>query len=356
MRKNIIYALLLGVLMALAALVNSPAVPAAEAEKELKLAEALAQGLEANYGIKKAWLSWENARLNYERNKAASMLAGSRYTQLQLELNLVQAEDNYRRTKNQALLQIARKYLEVLQSEQEIAWRQRQLASEARTLEQMEQQVAQGYETRLALMRQENDYHRTRLDLKKAEDNYAQLRRELAKEIGWPPDGPVFRLRPVETALTWEVSETECQSRARENSLSRRAAALEVELARIALERAELGLVPPVELQELQNNLELALLRQEETDMELENSVRQQYAALKQLAEDLTLNRVHLAAVRANFEKIQKQYDVGLLKEVDRLAAEAELLQAEYQMFSAVTNYQLKKWEFQQLLGMDPEV
>ena len=62
------------------------------------------------------------------------------------------------------------------------------------------------------------------------------------------------------------------------------------------------------------------------------------------------------SGTEANFEKVQKQYEVGLLKEVDRLAAEAELLQAEYQMFNAITNYQLKKWEFQQLLGMDLEV
>ncbi|HHW12942.1 MAG TPA: TolC family protein [Firmicutes bacterium] len=352
MRKNIIYAMLLGALMAL---VISPLVPAA-ATQELSLAEALALGLEANYGIKKAWLTWENARLNYERNKVTSTLAGSRHTQLQLELNLLQAEDNYRRTKNQALLQIARKYLEVLQTEQEITWRQKRLAWETLTLEQLKQRVAQGYETRLALMRQENEYHRARLELKKAEDSYEQLRRQLAKEIGWPPDGPVFRLQPVETALTWELSETDCQNRARASSLSLRAVTLEVELAQIALERAQLGSVPAVELQELKNNLQLALLRQEETAWELENSVRQQYAALKQLTEDLALNRVHLAAVRANFEKVQKQYEVGLLKEVDRLAAEAELLQAEYQMFSAVTNYQLKKWEFQQMLGLDLEV
>ena len=32
------------------------------------------------------------------------------------------------------------------------------------------------------------------------------------------------------------------------------------------------------------------------------------------------------------------------MKEVDRLAAEAELLQAEFQMYSAVTSFQLKKW------------
>ena len=352
LRKNIIYATLLWGLLAL---VIPPVVAAAEVW-ELSLKEALAQGVEANYGIKKAQLTWENAKLNYERNKIASQLAGSRYTLIQLELNLLQAEDNYRRTKDQAMLQIARGYLEVLQTEQEINWRRKRLEREALTLDLMEQQVAQGYETRLALMQQENEYHQARLELKKIEDHYEQLRRELVKEIGRFPDESALSLKPVETALTWEVSEAECQNRARANSLALQALELEVELAQIALERARLGPVLPVEIQELKNNLQLTKVRLEEAEWELESSVRQQYAALRQQAENLALNQVHLAAVRANFEKVQKQYEVGLLKEVDRLAAEAELLQAEYQMISAITNYQLKKWEFQQMLGMDLDV
>ena len=181
-----------------------------------------------------------------------------------------------------------------------------------------------------------------RLELKKIEDHYEQLRRELVKEIGRFPDESALSLKPVETALTWEVSEAECQNRARANSLALQALELEVELAQIALERARLGPVLPVEIQELKNNLQLTKVRLEEAEWELESSVRQQYAALRQQAENLALNQVHLAAVRANFEKVQKQYEVGLLKEVDRLAAEAELLQAEYQMISAITNYQLK--------------
>ena len=66
MRKNITFTMLF---WALLALVISPVLSAAA--PELSLAEALALGLEANFGIKKAWLTWENAKLNYERGKAA---------------------------------------------------------------------------------------------------------------------------------------------------------------------------------------------------------------------------------------------------------------------------------------------
>ncbi|NLY90798.1 MAG: TolC family protein [Firmicutes bacterium] len=352
MRKKALYGLCCWILVGL---LLTPALPAA-GYQELSLDQALEMGLAANYAIKRAKLTWENARLNYEKNKAVQPLTGSRSSELQLELNMLQAEENYRRTKDQALLAIARQYLEVLKTEQERTWRRKQLEREEMTLRLLEQQVAQGYETRLALIQQENKYHNARQELKTLEDNYDLLAQELAVAIGWQAGVPVPRLKPVNTALTWELSEDDCLNIALTNSRSLRVAGLEVDLAQLALDRAKIGAILPVELQELENNLALATLRRDETRWELENSVRQQYRALTRLAENLTLNENHLATVRENFAKVQQQHKVGLLKEVDRLAAEAELLQAEYQMLTAVTNYQLKKWEFQQLLGLDLEV
>jgi len=352
LRKKVLYGFLCWLLIGL---LLTPALPAAEYE-ELSLTQALAMGVEANFAIKRAKLTWENARLNYEKNKAVQPLSGSRSSELQLELNLLQAEERYRQTKGQALLAIARQYLEVLKTEQERAWRRKQLEWEEMTLRLLEQQVAQGYETRLALIRQENKYHNARQELKTLEDKYDQLARELAVAIGWPAETSVLRLKPVNTVLTWELSEDDCLDLARANSLSLRSVMLEVDLARLALDRAQIGTALPVELQELENNLALANLRREEAQWELDNSVRQQYRALTQQAENLALNEIHLATVRENFAKVQQQLKAGLLKEVDRLAAEAELLQAEFQMLTAVTNYRIKKWEFQQLLGLDLEV
>ena len=339
----------------LLALLIVPVIPAAGG-RDLSLPDALELGAEASFEIKKAKLSWENARLNYEKNKATNLLSSSRYSELQLELNLLKAEENYQRTRDQALLGIARGYLELSKTEQERAWRRKQVEWEEMSLNTLQKQVEQGYETRAALMRQENEYHSQRLTLKTVDNNYAQLLRELAMEIGWTAVPSTLELKPVNTTLNWNLSEEECLNLAQQNSLTLRVCALEVELAQVAKTRAEIDAVLAVERQELDNDLQLALLRQQEASWELENSVREQYTALTQLAENLALNQDHLATARANFQKVQQQQEVGLLKNIDRLAAEAELLQAEYQMLTAVTNYQLKKWEFQQLLGLDLEV
>lgn len=342
--------------LALAALVFVPMAPAAEV-RELSLGEALALGLESNFAIKKAKFNWENASITYEKSKAANLLTASRVNELQLELNLLQAEANFLQTKDQALLTIVRQYLEVLKTRQERAWKRKKVEWAATTLEQMQKQVDQGYETRLTLMRQENEYHSTRLELKTLEDNYEQLGRELMVAIGQPMVGLAdLALKPVSISLTWELNEEECQALARNHSRALQSITLEEEIARITLEKAIIDSVLPVEVQELENKLTLTTIRRQEAAWELENSVRKQYAALKQLTEEIALNEVHLVTVRENFQKIKQQQKVGLLKPVDYLAAEAELLQAEYQMQAAVGNFQLRKGEFQQLLGMDLEV
>lgn len=343
-------------LLALVTLVFVPMASSAGV-RELSLGEALTFALESNFTIKKAKFNWENARINYEKSKVDNMLTASRVNELQLALDLLQAEANYRQTKEQALLTIARQYLEMIKIQQERVWKRKHVEWVAMTLAQMQKQVNQGYETRLALMRKENEYHSARLELKTLEDNYEQLGRELMMAIGQPLEGlATLVLKPVNTSLDWELTEEECQVLARRHSLALQSIALEEEIARLTLEKAIVDALLPVEVQALKNKLTLTTIRHQEAVWELENSVRKQYAALRQLAEEIALNEVHLVTVRDNFQKIEQQQKVGLLKPVDYLAAETELRQAEYRMQAAVGNFHLKKGEFLQLLGMDLEV
>ena len=81
--------------------------------KPLTLEKALSLGEEANYELKMAKLRLDNARLDYEKNKATNQLAVSRYADLQREKNLLEAQAGYEQTRNQVLLAIAQTYLEI---------------------------------------------------------------------------------------------------------------------------------------------------------------------------------------------------------------------------------------------------
>jgi len=324
--------------------------------KLLSLEEALTMGIQSTYEIKMAKLRLDNASFDYEQNKALNMLTTSKYSELQLELKLIQAEANYRQTKDKVLFEIAQKYVEMFKVEQEKRLKSKQVEIEEKSLRDLEIQVEKGYKTRLELLQQENKYHITLLALKKIEDNYQQLTRDFETKIGLEPGELGIELKDIATPTSWSLNEEEAIVLALKNSLTLQALTLETELAKIDLERAKIGPLLALEQKKLENNLELALLNQEQSRAEVKRVVGNQYASLRQVEEELALNRTHLEIVKKNYQLVQQLQAADLISLLDQISAEVELLQAEYQMRVAITGFYLEKWKLQQLIGLELEV
>lgn len=325
--------------------------------QKLKLEQAWTMGLQSNYEIKVAELKLDNARLDYEKNKADNILTASRYSDLQFELSLTQAESNYIQTKDQVLLEIAQKYLEILKVEQERDLKKKQAEFEEKSLKDVEAQVAKGYKTRIDLLQQENKYHNALLSLKKVEDNYYQLGRDFeAKLVVKPGNSRVELINIAVPTGGWSLPAEEVVELAIKNSLTLQALNLQIELAKIDLERAKISYQVEWEQKKLQNNLTLAMLNEEQSRLNLVNSVYKQYASFCQAEEELALNRTHLEMVKKNYQLVQQQQASGLISQLEQLSAEVELLQAEYQAQIAVASFYLEKWKLQQLIGFELEV
>lgn len=323
--------------------------------RKLSLEEAWDMGLQSNYELKIAELRMENARLDSEKNKADNILAASRYSDLQVEMNLIQAESNYTQTKDQVLLTIAQKYLEILKTKQERKLKKKQVEYEEKSLKDLEIQVEKGYKTRIELLRQENTYHNALLSLKKVEDNYYQLSRDFKAKLGLKGNSEI-ELVEVPTPASWYFHEEEAVELAIKNSLALKALNLQIEMAKIEVERAKVNLQVEWEQKKLENNLDLAVLNEEQTRWELINSVYKQYTSVSQAKEELTLNRTHLAMVKKNYQLVQQQKKAGLISQLEQISAEVELLQAEYQAQIAVASFYQEKWKLQQVLGFELEV
>jgi outer membrane protein TolC len=227
---------------------------------------------------------------------------------------------------------------------------------EEKSLRDLEIQVEKGYKTRLELLQQENKYHITLLALKKIEDNYQQLTRDFETKIGLEPGELGIELKDIATPTPWSLNEEEAIVLALKNSLTLQALTLETELAKIDLERAKIGPLLALEQKKLENNLELALLNQEQSRAEVKRVVGNQYASLRQVEEELALNRTHLEIVKKNYQLVQQLQAADLISLLDQISAEVELLQAEYQMRVAITGFYLEKWKLQQLIGLELEV
>lgn len=326
---------------------------AAETEtKEMNLGQAINLALENNLNLKIANLDLENAQIDYEKTKANNLLTESRYIQLQGDLGLLQAKDNYNQTRNQVIIDVVQKYLQLNQAEKNITSKNKEVELEKRLLEEVKIQVNSGYKGSLDLLQQENKHNNAVFNLEKANDGYHQSFREFKLELGLNNQGEEeFNLVEVDYLKVWEIGEEEVLKKAIENSFTLELRRRQIELAKVDLERAEVAASPELDLRKLRNNIELANLNFNKTQKELNNSIRKQYYTYKQTVNSLDLSRQNLNQAQESNGIIIEQVGAGLKTKNDLLSAEISLLQAEYDLNSAILNYYTTKLTMQKLIG-----
>lgn len=324
--------------------------------KEMNLSQAINLALENNLSLKIAHLDLENAQIDYEKTKADNLLIGSRYIELQGDLGLLQAKDNYNNIRNQVIIDVVQKYLQLTQTKKNIMVTGKELELERKLLEEVKAQVQSGHKGSLDLLQQENKYHNAVFNLEKANDDYYQSFKEFKLELGLTNQGEEeLNLTEMDYPKIWEISEEEALKKAIENSFTLELRRRQIELAEVDLERAEVAASPELDLRQLTNNKELASLNYEKTQKELNNSISEQYYTYKQAINSLDLSQQNLIQAQENNNIITEQVKAGLKTKSDLLSAEISLLQAEYNLKSAILDYYMSKLTLQQLMGQKIE-
>jgi outer membrane protein TolC len=324
--------------------------------KEMNLSQAINLALENNLNLKIANLDLENAQIDYEKTKANNLLTESRYIELQGDLGLLQAKDNYNQTRNEVIIDVVQKYLQLNQAKKNITAKSKEAELERNLLEEVKAQVEAGHKGSLDLLRQENEYYNAVFDLEKANDDYQQSFREFKLELGLNnQEEEEFNLVEVNYPEIWKIGEEEALKMAIENSFILELRKRQIELAKVDLERAEVAASPELDLRKLRNNIELANLNFNKTQKELDNSIRKQFYTYKQTINSLDLSRQNLNQAQENNSIIIDQVRAGLKTKNDLLSAEISLLQAEYNLNSTILNYYMNKLTMQKLIGQKIE-
>jgi outer membrane protein TolC len=110
----------------------------------MNLSQAINLALENNLNLKIANLDLENAQIDYEKTKANNLLTESRYIELQGDLGLLQAKDNYTQTGNQVIIDVVQKYLQLNQAKKNITAKSKEAELEKNLLEEVKAQVKAG--------------------------------------------------------------------------------------------------------------------------------------------------------------------------------------------------------------------
>ena len=324
--------------------------------KEMNLSQAINLALENNLNLKIANLDLENAQIDYEKTKANNLLTESRYIELQGDLGLLQAKDNYNQTRNEVIIDVVQKYLQLNQAKKNITTKSKEAELERNLLEEVKAQVKAGHKGNLDLLGQENNYNNAVFNLEKANDDYHQSFREFKLELGVnDQEEEEFNLVEVDYPQVWQIDEEEALRKAVKNSFILELRKRQIELDKIDLERAEVAASPELDLRKLKNNIELSNLNFNKTQKELSNSIKKQFYAYKQSINSLDLSQQNLNQAQENNSILVEQVKAGLKTKKDLLSAEISLLQAEYSLNSAILNYYTAKLTLQELIGQKIE-
>ncbi|NLJ84604.1 MAG: TolC family protein, partial [Halanaerobiaceae bacterium] len=131
------------------------------------LDEIVALALEKNADLKLAEINLEDAKIEYRKEQLNNLLTNSRLVELQSELYLVQAEENYKNIKKSVILDIINNYLRLISLNQQIETAEKEVELERNRVEEVEAQVKLGYKSSLDLFTQETSYQAAVNDLEK---------------------------------------------------------------------------------------------------------------------------------------------------------------------------------------------
>jgi len=317
--------------------------------------ELLNAAFDKNIDLEMARVQLESTRVDYQKNELYNLMENSRLLKLQGELQLAEAEQNFKDTKAGITIELVGKYLEIIQINQEIKTLEKELQLEKNKLEAIEAQVEIGYKGNLELFEQQNTYQTVRDDLELKRDELEQKISFLEGQIGAPLGEEMIEIKLAYPEL-WEIEEEAALEKGLSNNIELDFKAREVELAKADLEKARISGVPALDLNKMELNLELAQLALTKTQEELKNKIQQQYFLYQQAVKGLEMASRNMLQARENTAIMEEQHKAGLVSKNDLLTAEVSLMKARNSYITAIINYHTNKLRLQQTLGLELEV
>ena len=320
----------------------------------LSVDEAVELSLENSKELEIARLELENSRISYQRNKADIMRTESKSAELQNELSLMQAEDRFSRTRDQLAQDIISQYLQLLISGHDLVRLEKELELESRRLEETEKQVEMGHSSQMDLIQRQNSYNSAVFNYEESLEDYKEDQRELAYRLGLK-ELPPLNEELLQQIIEVEIHRDEFMEKALQASTEIKVQKKQVELAELQLSRAQEADTPPLELEERENDLEIARLNLEKAKKDTEHQNREIYNSFIRAGNSLDLALERLKEAEKNHEIVVRQKDMGLKTGRDLLSSEISFMSSEQSLFNALSSYYTSLLEVKKAMGLNVE-
>lgn len=327
-------------------------VSAAE-DSSLTLEETIQIAKEKNLDLTKAYLNLKSSKLEYQKSMANNLLEQSRYNELKAEIALKTAENTYQDTQYQVVSDIIEQYTSLWLLSFNVEVNEKKSELENRLLEETEAQYEIGDIGSIDLLEQDNDTKDALYSLEKICDDYQLSIMEFNSTLGLGDEEP--ELVNLKYPQIWQISEEEAINTALKNSVVLKLKDNELHLAQINQERT---VISSAELDKkiIDITVEIAQVEKENSKKELINATRKVYYEFKQAIKNMDLKKESLTEAEEKYNLRQEQYQVGLITKTEVLEYEVNMLQAKYDYWSAIANYNLAEQSLKEQMNLESGV
>lgn len=315
---------------------------------------AVQRAFEHDPSARLAAISFEQAEIAYERDKANQLLSASRYDRESAEITFRQAQRSYDDQLVQIAVDTLQLYLTVLANEQDVFIKEKQLRSAEIRLERAKQLAAVDSAGPLDVLDAEVEVESARISLRNAKNTLEQNRLNLARKLGL--EGVPFSLEGIEAPPLpeYRLEEIEATVVAQSSTVENRVNTLR--LRELNLEQVRASGAAPLEVRSAELQLESARLELSQAEHDVRQNVRQGYLSLQNAWSELEIAAARLSAQNQRYEVTRLQHAAGLRTDAELLESEISLANSRLSHFSAVREYISALLAFQRLVGERPSL
>jgi len=337
----------LGLSVVLSLLVVAGTVAATETSTTLTVAKAVELALQQNIGVKLAELTFDNAKIAYDKAMASNPTS---VAAKQAQINWEKAQVTYNQAKTDVISSTLNSYVSLQNAMFDLVIKEKQAAAAQRSLERTQILVQKGSAGTLDELQARLGHMSAVNALDRARDSYAESAAAFANWLG-VDTLPALSKDSVLLLPEFNLTLEEAVKTAFAKSITIKEKEIAFELASIQRTQDELLELAPVDERKSQNDFAMAELSLAKAKSDFEESVTVAYNGLVQSGKAVKVAESSLNIEQQRFEIVQKQFNSGLKTSTDLDSAEVALLTAQSNLRSAQRAYVVAWLSFQKLLG-----
>jgi outer membrane protein TolC len=322
--------------------------------KEFDLNQAISRVLQENAEVKEAEQSLEKAKLEYQIAEINNLREQSNYSELEAEYNLKSSKKNYLDSRNEIIKETINQYSNVYLDKLNMTVLKKVMEAEKMLYEQYKSQNKLGEVTNIDLLEQFNNYQDAKFDYETAEDQYLQSLKQLKLTLALDLESNIS-VEKLSVPEILKIGEKEALSQALNNNLEIKLGEISNQLKKIDQARSK---ITDSKLNKKIDSLEIEISNYNLKALTNQHKISAQdsYYSYQQAAKNMKLKKEKYQESKSQYQLMKEKHQLGMSTKTDLLQYEANMLEAEYDYKSSISELYLAEQSLKEELFMDTGV